>query len=631
MGAGRPPQRTRFPQVRQSRSVQWAIPAAVLAVVVLAAGCSGGAVASDEVQARALWFGKTADGEITAGVTPVNITAATKSAPSPFSVDLQGITQAGAGSQWTAATASAAVLALLSTAKDPRTVDLKYALNEAIDGPSAGGLLAVASKAALEGGKMSTTISMTGTILPDGSLGRVGGIPEKIRGVKAQGITQVFIPASQAMAVDPRTGNNVDVVELGKSIGVEVSPVATIWQAAPTLTGVDFSIPNTEPPPLDQGLVALLRRQAEELIATTRVRMRQQVDKGAIAADSVTAKQESAIVGRELAAATAKLTTDPVAGFGMAGEAAQSVQMWIASADLTKSSSAGRNVGQLIAALKLKGAALSASIKRAVGRAAQTPVVSDEQLVSLCDALTWGIDAYTAVGIVTEKLGQYPQLDELDRLTRELARARFDADSYMPTATAAVSLTGLNGPAPSAGDVALLDAYADLLAYAGAANATYTKDVNQRLTSGSATVDDSAAHAKELWEQLPQLLTPVTDPTAKAAIRAAAAISYFMVTTVQVSSLSEAASGVDVSVISDQDSFKNHVAVASELTDAQARRLTEAGLDSSYLRWNEQWGRQSALAAVERGDNTAALAGLSYQWFANVEGQLLLSLADADS
>ena len=43
----------------------------------------------------------------------------------------------------------------------------------------------------------ATDITMTGTINPDGTVGPVGGIPEKIAGTAKAGYKRILIPAGQ--------------------------------------------------------------------------------------------------------------------------------------------------------------------------------------------------------------------------------------------------------------------------------------------------------------------------------------------------------------------------------------------------------------------------------------------------
>ena len=110
-------------------------------------------------------------------------------------MDVRGLRAAGAGPMWTAATAVAGVQAVLISGVDPRTRQLRYSLGEAIDGPSAGALLSAGSLAAISGSTISDSTTMTGTVLPDGSVGPVAGVAEKMRAAAAAGFTRVLIPS----------------------------------------------------------------------------------------------------------------------------------------------------------------------------------------------------------------------------------------------------------------------------------------------------------------------------------------------------------------------------------------------------------------------------------------------------
>ena len=66
-----------------------------------------------------------------------------------------------------------------------------------IGGPSAGAVMTVATIAALEGWKLDNRTMMTGMIDPDGSVGPVGGIPEKIDAANSVGAKRFLIPKGQ--------------------------------------------------------------------------------------------------------------------------------------------------------------------------------------------------------------------------------------------------------------------------------------------------------------------------------------------------------------------------------------------------------------------------------------------------
>ena len=79
--------------------------------------------------------------------------------------------------------------------------DFFYSVNSIasqIGGPSAGGAMSLATIGALLGFNNSLNVAMTGTINPDGSLGVVGGVFEKVEVTKGLGFDYVFIPKTQS-------------------------------------------------------------------------------------------------------------------------------------------------------------------------------------------------------------------------------------------------------------------------------------------------------------------------------------------------------------------------------------------------------------------------------------------------
>ncbi len=68
-----------------------------------------------------------------------------------------------------------------------------------IDGPSAGGALALSTIAAIEGKEMSRNLAMTGTIEEDGSIGQVGEVLVKAQAATEHDITVFLIPEGQSI------------------------------------------------------------------------------------------------------------------------------------------------------------------------------------------------------------------------------------------------------------------------------------------------------------------------------------------------------------------------------------------------------------------------------------------------
>lgn len=90
----------------------------------------------------------------------------------------------------------------------------------------------------------------------------------------------------------------------------------------------------------------------------------------------------------------------------------------------------------------------------------------------------------------------------------------------------------------------------------------------------------------------------------------AAALSYYV------------ASG-DTSVAA--ESFAAQVATATQINNQISDTLTQLEFDPSYVVWGDEWGR--TWAAGGRTDPVVRTTGVTYQWYATVQGQMLRGLA----
>lgn len=102
------------------------------------------------------------------------------------------------------------------------------------DGPSAGAVMTVGFTALLKGEHIRRGIALTGTITKDGTIGPVGGIPDKIRAASREGYRTVLIP--QGQRDDPHWNLN----RLALELNVEVAEVATVEEAYHLMTGSTF-------------------------------------------------------------------------------------------------------------------------------------------------------------------------------------------------------------------------------------------------------------------------------------------------------------------------------------------------------------------------------------------------------
>jgi len=126
-----------------------------------------------------------------------------------------------------------------------------------VGGPSAGAVMTIATIAALKNLTLRKDVFMTGMIYPDGFIGPVGGIPYKLEAAAKAGAKIFLIPKGQRVVyvqkrVERRQGPfviitsklvPVDLVEMGRKLGVKVIEVSTIEQALWYYTGYTIKRP----------------------------------------------------------------------------------------------------------------------------------------------------------------------------------------------------------------------------------------------------------------------------------------------------------------------------------------------------------------------------------------------------
>jgi Lon-like protease len=99
------------------------------------------------------------------------------------------------------------------------------------DGPSAGAVMAVGFMALLRGDQLIRGTALTGTLQPDGRIGPVGAIGDKVRAAAREGYRTVLIPVGQRD--DPRWNLN----GLALDLHLTITEVATVDEAYRLMTG----------------------------------------------------------------------------------------------------------------------------------------------------------------------------------------------------------------------------------------------------------------------------------------------------------------------------------------------------------------------------------------------------------
>lgn len=128
-------------------------------------------------------------------------------------------------------------------------VDIIYTIKvnaSIIEGPSAGGSMAVSVLFALNNRTPLSSVFMTGTINPDGSIGSVGAILEKARAAKDHGAKVFLVPKGQSTTESGRRESSCNIInsmnicrityttnktDIGRYMNITIHEVANIGEA----------------------------------------------------------------------------------------------------------------------------------------------------------------------------------------------------------------------------------------------------------------------------------------------------------------------------------------------------------------------------------------------------------------
>jgi uncharacterized protein len=151
-----------------------------------------------------------------------------------------------------------------------------------IGGPSAGGIMTLATISLLENWTIDKNLVMTGMINPDGSIGPIGGIPYKIDAANSVGASRFLIPKGQMTYTETVTETTTqngwtqiitkpvtrNVSEYAmENYGMEVYEVGDINDVLLYATGHTFVVPESEHQITSQDYISAMRPLADSLLS----------------------------------------------------------------------------------------------------------------------------------------------------------------------------------------------------------------------------------------------------------------------------------------------------------------------------------------------------------------------------
>ena len=132
------------------------------------------------------------------------------------------------GAQWRAGVWVAAIVAAHTLGKDLADFTFSASAGGVIDGPSASALIASGFLATMTGAKTDPTVTLAGVINPDGTVGPVDGLVDRLRAAIAKGKKKFGYPSGL------RRG---ELVDLAAKHGTVLVEVANVHDAYKLLTG----------------------------------------------------------------------------------------------------------------------------------------------------------------------------------------------------------------------------------------------------------------------------------------------------------------------------------------------------------------------------------------------------------
>lgn len=597
--------------------------AMLILVALVSSGLSGCSLFTTSNTVPILWAGTSTAGEEVGGVEQATVVV-DPNGSGGFTLDLESEIAKGAGPVWQATSAMAATIATLVSGTDPSSVDIEFGVTGPIDGPSGGAMLTVGVLAGLRQLDLDPTVTMTGTISPDGAVGRVSGIATKLRAAADAGFTRVLLPQGNRMIVAPGSSVEVDAADYGAEVGVKVEFVNDIGQAFAAFTGGPIAPAVQGQAQLSEPVASLAITQTQAMIG----RLEQLV--GIAEVSDV----ELGAAAQQLSIAQAALARgDSATGYGVASAALLRLVAEQGRAQARSQEAAG-NLTSYVAELRATvSSAQKATRERLRADAAQTQSSVSSQ-VALPFAMGWLTYADAALGgIDTVLLGSPTSADVIIAAGSTAAHVAGTEVMY-PDALAMAQATSGGGPAEDRDTVGFLSGYTNFLIRAADANAEYYLAELDAVSGARPGLSGplgvlrpamaSIATTVEVFDPNPQT---VTEEVAQSAY----AITYFVLSSEVIISaevgmpVGGGLSGADLSGGRLQLALDN---AAATVNDWAVGLEQSSDLRAEYPVWSVAWGTAAARELQDSADAAGALeVGLGEAWYAAMNTFMLGGLA----
>ncbi len=588
----------------------------VACLSVAAAACSASSPESGGQTVPVLWAGRNSGGELVGGVEPAVVDVRTDT-EARFEVILDSLEAKGAGSMWLATSSLAAVLATLNAGVDPRLVDIDFEITGPIDGPSGGAILTIGTLAAMRGDTIRPAVTMTGTIAPDGTIGMVGEIPTKIEAAAEAGFRTVLVPAGAAAVFPGPVGTTgaLDLIALGRELGVEVIEVGQLDEAYVYFTGASIAPPSSATISLAPSVLSVVDSLTTALVATC-----------VEAFDALPPELEpdernrlSLLLDR-LVQSTATEPDATVYGLGI--DVLQSVRRADGRHRIAQLALVD---GPAVAwdALRDQVDALMASNVKMIRDATELDGLGPEQVLSLPFAAGWFTYEVGVLSAIMEVLKGPVDPGQLEFLASAVAQSDTAISTFGPDAVAIVRASSADPPSPADDLADFINGYVDFIDRAATTTAEYA-----RVDGLFAQPTDPIAVLSAL-QRYPSLVEPGDSALRSAVIDLAVSASEFVLAESIVSGASFGLAGfgigADPTPFGDaQGLLALSVRSGVEQSRSLGSSLVENGSGLDYVLW--QADLAEGLLDAFRDDPRFAAAGviaLDELWYAVINAQMV--------